>query len=136
MAALIFGRLFDRIGFLALAIGVLASAFFAPLVFLTGTVGAAIGLALWGIGMGAQESIIRAAVGAMVPSEWRGTAYGVFNAGYGLAWFLGSASMGVLYGISLPAMVAFSMVAQFVSLPFFYLVIRGNWRVPKSPTSQ
>jgi MFS family permease len=136
MAALIFGRLFDRIGFLALAIGVLASAFFAPLVFLTGTVGAAIGLALWGIGMGAQESIIRAAVGAMVPSEWRGTAYGVFNAGYGLAWFLGSASMGVLYGISLPAMVAFSMVAQFVSLPFFYLVIRGNWRVPRSPTSQ
>ena len=124
VAALIFGRLFDRIGFLAVAIGVLASALFAPLVFLTGTVGAAVGLALWGIGMGAQESIIRAAVGAMVPSEWRGRAYGIFNAGYGLAWFAGSACMGVLYGFSLPVLVAFSVGAQLASLPFFLLVIR------------
>ncbi|GIX01368.1 MAG: MFS transporter [Thermogutta sp.] len=125
VAALVFGRLFDRIGFLAVAVGVLASALFAPLVFLTGTVGAAVGLALWGIGVGAQESIIRAAVGAMVPSEWRGTAYGIFNAGYGLAWFAGSACMGVLYGLSLPVMVTFSVVAQLASLPFFLLVIRG-----------
>ncbi|ASV73231.1 Permease of the major facilitator superfamily [Thermogutta terrifontis] len=124
VAALIFGRLFDRIGFLAVAIGVLASALFAPLVFLKGTVGAAVGLALWGIGMGAQESIIRAAVGAMVPSEWRGRAYGIFNAGYGLAWFAGSACMGVLYGFSLPVLVAFSVGAQLASLPFFLLVIR------------
>jgi len=124
VAALIFGRLFDRIGFLAVAIGVLASALFAPLVFLTGTVGAAVGLALWGIGLGAQESIIRAAVGAMVPSEWRGRAYGIFNAGYGLAWFAGSACMGVLYGFSLPVLVAFSVGAQLASLPFFLLVIR------------
>jgi len=124
VAALIFGRLFDRIGFLAVALGVVVSALFAPLVFLTGTVGAAVGLALWGIGMGAQESIIRAAVGAMVPSEWRGRAYGIFNAGYGLAWFAGSACMGVLYGFSLPVLVAFSVGAQLASLPFFLLVIR------------
>jgi len=49
-----------------------------------------LGMALWGVGMGAQESIIRAVVADMVPRDRRATGYGVFNAGFGLAWFAGS----------------------------------------------
>ena len=49
------------------------------------------GMILWGVGMGAQESIMRAAVAGMVPVSKRGTAYGLFNTGYGIFWFLGSA---------------------------------------------
>ena len=35
----------------------------------------------------------------------RGTAFGTFNGVYGVAWFAGSAIMGVLYGFSVIALV-------------------------------
>ena len=95
LAALIFGRLFDRKGLSVLVISVLMSTFFAPLVFLGQFYAGLAGMALWGIGMGAQESIMRAAVAGMVPADRRGTAYGTFNAGYGVFWFIGSAVMGI-----------------------------------------
>ncbi|NPV89567.1 MAG: MFS transporter [Firmicutes bacterium] len=117
IAALIFGKLFDKLGIPTLAIVSVFSALFAPLVFLGGFNLALLGMALWGVGMGAQESIMRAAVAGMVPANRRGTAYGVFNTGYGLFWFLGSAFMGILYDVSLPALIIFSMVMQLVSIP-------------------
>ena len=55
-----------------------------------------LGMVLWGIGMGAQESIIKAALAEMVPRDRRATGYGIFNTGFGLFWFLGSALMGIL----------------------------------------
>ena len=85
---------------------------------------AMLGMVLWGIGMGAQESIMRAAVAGMVPAARRGTAYGVFNSGYGLLWFAGSALMGMLYDVSLPALIAFSVVAQLIAVPVLFLVGR------------
>ena len=121
MAALLFGRLFDRIGVLTLVFAVLISSLFAPLVFLGGFYPAIIGMALWGIGMGAQESIMRAAIANMIHINKRGSAYGVFNAGYGIFWFLGSALMGILYDISIPALIAFSVIAQLTSIPFFMM---------------
>jgi MFS family permease len=124
LAALVFGRIFDRIGLAALALVSLVSALFAPLTFLGGFPAALAGMALWGVGMGAQESIMRAAVAGMVSRDRRGTAYGVFNAGYGLVWFLGSALMGVLYDVSVPALVAFSVLAQVCSAPLFLMVAR------------
>ncbi|MBI2935377.1 MAG: MFS transporter [Chloroflexi bacterium] len=117
VSALAFGRLFDRIGISSLAIAALVSASFAPLVFLGDFGMALLGAAVWGIGMGAQESIMRAAVAEMVTPERRGSAYGVFNAGYGVSWFLGSVLLGVLYDVSLPALIAFSMVAQLAAVP-------------------
>lgn len=116
-AALLFGRLFDRIGVRALIVSTIASAFFAPLVFFFGFGGAVAGMCLWGIGMGAQESIMRAAVAEMVAPERRGSAYGVFNMGYGIFWFAGSALMGILYGVSIWALVAFSMAMQLAAVP-------------------
>jgi len=41
-----------------------------------------------------------------------------------LAWFLGSALMGLLYDRSLVALVAFSVAAQLASLPLLYIVKR------------
>jgi MFS-type transporter involved in bile tolerance (Atg22 family) len=79
-------------------------------------------MALWGIGMGAQESIMRAAVAEMVTMDKRGTAYGIFNTGYGIFWFLGSALMGILYDLSIPYLIAFSVVMQLASVPLFVLV--------------
>ncbi len=117
VAALALGRLFDRIGFGAVALATVAGAAAAPLVFLGGMTAAAAGMALWGIGLGAQESIMRAAVAAMAPTERRGTAYGLFNAVYGLAWFAGSVLLGVLYDRSVPALVIAALVLQLAAVP-------------------
>jgi len=117
IAALIFGRWYDKVGMLSLATAVILSAFFAIFAFASGAVLVIIGVALWGVGMGAQESIIRAVVADIVPTQKRGTGYGIFNAGYGIAWFLGSMLMGILYDISIPALIAFSVIAQLISVP-------------------
>ncbi|MFB3902014.1 MAG: MFS transporter [Acidobacteriota bacterium] len=119
LAALVFGRMFDRSGLKTLALVSLLCALFSPLVFLGGFGAALIGMALWGVGMGAQESIMRAAVADMVPREKRASGYGIFNAGYGLVWFLGSALMGLLYDFSVPALVGFSVLTQLASVPLF-----------------
>ncbi|MBI4311356.1 MAG: MFS transporter [Chloroflexi bacterium] len=122
LAALLFGRLFDRSGFPVLMFAVAASAFFAPLVFWGGPGLALLGTVLWGIGMGAQESIMRAAVAQMVPSQKRASAYGVFNAGFGVAWFIGSAIMGILYDLWLPGLIGFSVALQLLCILTLVLV--------------
>jgi MFS family permease len=122
LAALLFGYLFDRRGISILIVAALLSSLFAPLVFLGGFYWALGGMALWGIGMGAQESIMRAAIAEMVPANRRGSAYGVFNTAYGVFWFLGSAIMGWLYDFSVPMLIAFSLGAQLASVPLFLMV--------------
>jgi predicted MFS family arabinose efflux permease len=121
IAALLFGRLFDRKGISVLIVAVLLSSFFAPLVLWGGFYAAIAGIALWGIGMGVQESIMRAAIANMISADKRASAYGVFNAGYGLFWFLGSALMGVFYDVSIPVLIAFSVIVQLASIPLFLM---------------
>jgi len=127
IAALLFGKFFDKFGAPVLITAAIISSFFAPLVFFGNFYLALLGIAVWGIGMGAQESVMRAAVAEMIPSDKRGTAYGIFNAGYGIFWFLGSALMGILYDISLIYVIIFSVSAQLISIPFF-LAAKKNLR--------
>lgn len=124
VAALLFGRWFDRVGVLSLAIAVLLSSLFAPLVFLGNAPLAVLGMVLWGIGMGAQESMMKAVVAGLVSPERRGSAFGIFNTGYGIAWFLGSALMGVMYDRSVSFLVLFSVVIQLAAIPILVLVRR------------
>jgi MFS family permease len=124
VAALVLGRLFDRLGMPVIVVTAALSALFAPLVFWGGFNFALLGMVLWGIGMGSLESIIKAALAEMVPRDRRATGFGLFNAGFGLFWFLGSALMGFLYDFSLGALVAFSVAAQLLAIPFFLAVSR------------
>ncbi|MEJ5251715.1 MAG: MFS transporter [Chthonomonadetes bacterium] len=126
IGALILGRLFDRIGFHTLTLASLISAGFAPLAFLGGFGGAVAGAILWGIGMSAQESVMRAAIAKLVSPERRGTGFGVFHTGYGIAWFAGSALMGWLYDRSVMALVSFSVAAQLCAMVVFVLLARGH----------
>ena len=122
--SLALGRWFDRFGIsLLIPLTLLATAF-APLVFLGRFWPALIGVALWGLGMGVHESIIPAVVAPMVSPERRASAFGLFTAGYGISWFIGSAIMGVLYDCSLTAMVIFCVATQLAAIPLFVIVRR------------
>lgn len=125
LGSLLFGRLFDRFGISVLIPLTIMSALFAPLVFFGNTTVALVGMALWGLGMGVHESIIPAAVGLMVPPNRRASAYGLFTAGYGVFWFLGSVAIGLLYNVSLTALVTFSLIAELAALPLFFVVRRS-----------
>jgi len=120
--SLAYGRLFDRFGISVLIPLTLLSACFAPLVFLGGFWLALLGAALWGLGMGVHESIIPAAVATIVPANRRPSAYGLFTGAYGLAWFLGSAIMGILYDHSIPAVITFCVIVELASIPLLVIV--------------
>ncbi|MEJ5365307.1 MAG: MFS transporter [Desulfosoma sp.] len=122
VAALVFGRLYDKKGFSVLPAMIAVSAWSAPLVFLAGRGALVVGMVLWGVGMGAQESIIRAVVADIVPRNRRATGYGIFNTGFGIAWFAGSALMGFLYDRSLLALAVFSTASQLGALPLLMAV--------------
>ena len=136
VAALIFGRLFDRTGISALILAVVFSSLFAPLVFFGNGQGALLGMTLWGIGMGAQESILKAAVAGLVPADKRGSAYGIFNTGYGLSWFLGSLAMGILYDRSITELVVFSVALQLAALRVLFLVKKRSPVADDRPNSR
>lgn len=124
VAALGFGFLYDRIGMQTL-IGVTALATFStPLLFSGNLVAAVIGVMIWGIALGAQELILRAAVAQLAPAERRGAAYGLFNAGFGLSWFAGSAALGVLYDISLPGLIVVAVGLNLAAVAILWMMLR------------
>ena len=126
-AALFFGWLFDRVGLKALIVSTLCSAFFAGFVFLSGNpylIG--VGIVLWGVGMGAQESIMKAAVSTIIPREHRSSGFGIFETGFGVAWFLGSWLLGALYDVQPLYLVLVSVAAQLLAVPFYLLSLKAD----------
>ncbi len=124
LVALLVGRIFDRVGLLALTALPLLSLPIAPLVFSTSYGFAFMGMVLWGAVMGIQESIMRAAIAEMIPATKRGMAYGLFNTAYGLFWFLGSLLMGMLYEININYLIIGSIALELASLPLLLIVRR------------
>jgi predicted MFS family arabinose efflux permease len=131
MGSLVFGRLYDRYGFAVLMALTVGASLFAPLVFLGGFWIALAGAVVWGLGIGVHESIIPAAVAPMVPMTRRAAAFGLFTAGYGVAWFAGSALIGFLYDRSVGGTVAFCMIAELAALPAFIWVSRHTATQPR-----
>lgn len=121
-SAPLLGYLYDRKGIVVLIWVSILSAFFAPFVFLGGFYWALCGLVLWSIGMGAHESLMRAIIANMISPKRRASAYGIFNAGYGTFWFLGSVTIGFLYDYSVWAVILFSLVTQFLAIPILMWV--------------
>ena len=120
VAALIFGYMYDKKGVKVLVLSTIISAPFSAFVFMGKSVPMVlVGVVLWGIGMGAQESILKAAVTTMVPKSSRATGYGIFECSFGIFWFLGSWLLGVLYDVSMPVMVVVSVAAQLLAIPFY-----------------
>ena len=126
-SALFFGWLFDKIGLKALILSNLISAFFSCFIFTTDSrFLIMLGILLWGIGMGAQESIMKAAVSKIIPSAMRSTGFGIFETGFGIAWFLGSWLLGALYDINPLYLVIISMVSQLLAIIFYLVCIKAE----------
>lgn len=118
----ILGFCYDRFGFKTLILVTVLSSLFSPLVFLSHHIGLIyLGVCLWAIGIGSQSSIMKAVVGKITPPEKRASFYGVFNLGFGLAWFLGSLALGWTYDHSIMAMVILSVCLQLLALPFLLI---------------
>jgi MFS family permease len=131
-ASLLFGRWFDRAGLRVVYGGILIGVAVAPLAFFGGWWGALISTLAWGAALGVHESVMNAGVATLVPLHARARAFGLFTAIFGTAWFAGSALLGALYDISLPALVAVAVVAQLVAaLPLAKAIASA----PRSRTS-
>lgn len=126
-AALVFGWLYDKVGMKALILSTLCSTFFSCFVFLSGEAWMiGIGILLWGIGMGAQESVMKAAVSGIIPRSMRSTGFGIFETGFGIAWFLGSWLLGILYDLNPVFLVAVSVLSQLIAIVFYAMCIHYN----------
>ncbi|HUB21584.1 MAG TPA: MFS transporter [Streptosporangiaceae bacterium] len=125
--SLILGRVFDRRGIGMLVPVAVVAAAYAPLAFLGGFWPVLVGVSLWGLGMGVQESLIPAAVAPMVSPDRRAFAYGLFTGVYGTAWVLGSIVIGVLITVSLTGLVAFCVVSELAAIPLI-LIVRARTR--------
>ena len=127
-AGLALGSRFDRIGLRAMILATVISAAAAPPVFLGGFAEAVLGMVCWGIGTGAQESVMRATIAQLAPRDRRATAFGIFNAIYGIAWFAGSVLLGILYDRSIAGVVIASTGLQAAALPVLYWLARPGAR--------
>ena len=124
IASLVLGKLYDGYGMPVLLAAVLLSAMFSPLVFFGGTAAVVAGMLLWGIGYATQDTLLKAVIAGLLPEGKRNTAFGLFYAGYGGGWLVGSIVTGLLYDQSRLGLVVFAAAAQLASLPLFLLAER------------
>ena len=71
-----------------------------------------VGIAVWGVATGIQDSTIKAVVAELVDAPRRATAFGVFAAVQGAFAIVGGGVAGWLYDRSLPALVAVTVATQ------------------------
>jgi len=117
--ALIAGYAYDKFGLRVLVMPFLLS-LFPPLLTIIGSdlstlVAAAI---IFGLVLGTQESIYRAAVSELTPISSRGTAYGIFNTAYGVGFLISGAFYGLLLESKLPfiAVIFYVSVTQIIAV--------------------
>jgi predicted MFS family arabinose efflux permease len=124
LASIPLGRLFDKFGPNVALFAFLVSAAAAPFIFLSTSAFALAGMIFWGIGMSAQGSLFQAMLTGVIPPQKRSTAFGLFDTGFGVAWFLGSATMGMLYDKSVVAVALFSTILQLAAIPVIFIANR------------
>ena len=120
IASLVLGKLYDRHGLPVVLVAVVVSAAFSPLVFFGCFIPALIGLLLWGVGYATQDTLFKALIAGVLPQGKRNTAFGIFYAGYGVGWLIGSVTAGLLYESTRLGVVIFAISAQLISVPIFF----------------
>ncbi|WP_323095709.1 MFS transporter [Intrasporangium sp. YIM S08009] len=129
LAALVVGVAYDRFGGAVLfAVPVLVA--LVPPLALTGSLALVlVGVAVWGLAYGVQDSTVKALVAEVVEAPRRATAYGVFAGVQGAFAVVGGLVSGWLYDRSLPWLVAVVAVSQLVALVLLVRTVRGVGRL-------
>lgn len=134
IAALLVGKLYDRLktrtgsktgGLLVLG-GIPFLTVLLPALTLSGSVPLIVaGMMFFGIVMGAHETVMRSAIADITPFHKRGTGYGVFNGGYGLALLGGAALMGLFYDMDRIGVIwGFTCATELVAFILFFKMRR------------
>lgn len=119
------GMLYDRIGTKAMRVLPFVCAAIPLFAYADKLELVAIGVALWGASVGIQESTMKAAVADMAAAGQRATAYGVFSVMVGVGGLVGGVMAGWLYGVSLAALVTYTLVIETIA---FALLMRATKR--------
>ncbi|KRF38074.1 MFS transporter [Terrabacter sp. Soil810] len=125
LAALGVGLVYDRHGGAVLyAVPVLVA--LVPPLALSGSVALSlVGVAVWGLAYGVQDSTVKALVAEVVEAPRRATAYGVFAGVQGAFAIVGGLVSGWLYDRSLPVLVGVVAVSQLVALVLLARTVRS-----------
>jgi len=116
--ALVSGHLFDRVGVKLLALPFILAIFPSLFVIGGGFAGVIAASIVYGLVLGMQESIYRAAIADLVPLSRRGTAYGILNTALGV----GTLASGVIFGFfidqsySVIVLMGFAMILQVAAI--------------------
>lgn len=97
------------------------------------------GFVMFGIIMGAHETIMRSAIADITSFRKRGTAYGIFNCAYGLAFLAGSSLMGWMYDhMSILSIGILVIAIEAAALGVFFVMRRSVNKVdaPQAPAPQ
>jgi len=122
------GKLADRMSHLKLLAAGLVLLVTADLVLALaqGLPAIALGVVLWGLHMGVTQGLLATMVAATAPAHLRGTAFGIFNLGCGMAMLVASVLAGFLWD-TLGAAATFYAGAAFSVTA---LILMGLVRVP------
>ncbi|WP_235735259.1 MFS transporter [Nocardioides alcanivorans] len=85
-----------------------------------------IGVGIWGIATGVQDSTVKAYVADLVPAARRATAYGVFAAVQGMGALVGGVLAGALVLDHVRALAGVIALLQLASLLLLWRVIRSR----------
>lgn len=116
--ALISGVIYDKMGVKILAVPFILSILPAFFVEWGGLVGVVAACVVYGVVLGMQESIYRAAISNLAPLSARGTAYGIFNTALGVGTLAGGIVFGFFIdqGFTGLTMMGFALVMQLSAL--------------------
>lgn len=124
VAALGTGFAYDRVGARVLYPLPLLVAGVAALVFTDALGAVLVGVALWGLATGVQDSTVKALVADLVPHDSLATAYGVFAAAQGGAALLGGVLAGALYADHLGVLIGTIALLQLLALATLVPAVR------------
>jgi MFS family permease len=119
----------DTAGLLTLIVIPALSVFIPILAFSNSAELAILSVIIWGVVMGAHETIMKSAIADLTPIKKRGTGYGIFNTSYGLAMLFGSTLIGVLYDISIPALIICCTLIELSAIPLFFMMRKEALKV-------
>jgi MFS family permease len=106
------GKLFDRYGINLLRVLAWVTVPVSLTLFSSRIMIVLIGSVIWGACMVFQNSLAKAMVAHLVPSQDRSIAYGAFGLVYGICWFAGSFAIGLLYDRHVTAAVGTSIALE------------------------